>query len=220
MAGNKAELEALLRRRGWGPTLERRAAEGAAAWDELRGGTITEIVPARREAAGVTSLGLHLTARHGGGAWRAWIDPQDRLDPDSAERVGLRLESVLWLRGGGSAEKSMEAAQQIVQAGRFRVVVMDFLEQENAARLARAAWFRLLRAVERQGQTSVVVMAAQALTGTCADRVLAVSYEGVAWAGDGYPQLAGARLRVETVNARRGPGSEQRVVRRSQEFVA
>src|SRR5690348_14982057 len=182
MPGNRAELEMLLRRRGWGGTLGRARQETAPEWpewDQLRGGTITEIVPARRAAAGVTSVALRLTARHGGNAWRAWIDPRDRLDPDSAARVGLRLESLLWLRGGGSAERSMEAAQQIVQAGRFRVVVIDFLEQAEAARLARAAWFRLLRAVERQGQTSAVVMAAQPLTGTCADRVLAVSYEAV-----------------------------------------
>lgn len=205
-------------------TRERTRADAAAAWDSLQGGTITEIVPGRRAAAGVTSLALHLAARHGGEGWRAWIDPQDRLDPESAARAGLRLESLLWLRPGqaekANAEKSMEAAQQIVQAGRFRVVVMDFLEVAEAARLARAAWFRLLRAVERQGTTSVVVLAPQALTGTCADWVLAVEYEAVQWAGNGVAQLAGARLRVETVTARRGPESERRVPGRRAEFVA
>jgi cell division inhibitor SulA len=219
----KKELEMLLRRRGLGATLDRHRTQGASApagaWDELRGGTITEIVPEARDAAGVTSLALYLTARHGGDEWRAWVDPQDRFDPDSAERAGLKLDNVLWLRGG-TAEMALEGAQQIVQAGRFRVVVIDFLEQEKAGRLARAVWFRLLRAVEREGQASVLVLGTQPLPGTFAERVLAVGYESTRWVGSGYVRLAGVRMRVQTVGARRGPESERRAAVRSEEFVA
>lgn len=207
--GNKSELERLLVRRGFGATLgvgaspaPSPAGNGPVA---VRAGTLTELVPSRPDAAGLTSLALHLAARIAGRL--AWIDPNDRLDPESAERAGLCLAELLWIRGprpGPALERALQAAQLLLQAGGFSLLVLDLLEQgEAAGRIPRASWFRLLRALERQRSTALLVLASRPLTGSCADQVLAVAYSRHHWSGAARPLLEHADLEIRLCTERR-----------------
>ncbi|HUX67395.1 MAG TPA: hypothetical protein VMV31_07890 [Terriglobales bacterium] len=195
MAGRQ-ELEALLGARGWGTTLpafgDAAAPRGRAPSDEaLRRlwaegpppGAIAELVPAAPQAAGLTGAAMRLAARHTRRGGRvAWLDARDQWDPDSAQRAGVALEQVLWLRGhpalGGLAGLSRwhQILGVVVQSGGLELVVVDFLAWPLAElrRTPRSAWFRLLRGLERLRQTALLLLAPEPLTQSCAALVVAM----------------------------------------------
>lgn len=232
MSCGKTALETLLTRRGFGPTLAAwRAVEGEDCTGihrsglDPRAGAITELVPEQGSATGgITSTAFRVAARQDGPI--AWIDPEDRLDPASAARAGIALGQLLWLRGGG-IPAALQAAQLILQAGGFSLVVVDFLDQgERMPDVPRSAWFRLLRALEREGQTKLLLLAPRPLAGTCADQVLAVGYAEVRWHVESRPMLDGARIGTRLASSRRDrPGSGGKhppasAPRAHEEFVA
>jgi recombination protein RecA len=87
---------------------------GIGAADEaLRGGVacgaITELVGA--ESSGRTSLALaYVAAVIREGNVCAWIDVADALCPESAAANGIDLERLLWVRCGGSQQRTSRAA--------------------------------------------------------------------------------------------------------------
>jgi hypothetical protein len=195
---------------------------------QLRPGTVSELVPDAEPAenapgsGGVTSRALQLAAAASGPI--AWLDPQDSFDPASAEGAGVALERLLWVRGG-APPAALEAAQLILHAGRFALVVVDFLALPSAAlRIPRAAWFRLLRTLERERRASLLVLAPRPLAGSCADQVVACSYQSVAWRGSSYAMFDRARIGFRLVTSRRAPTPAKRPMARvgrvDQEFVA
>lgn len=174
-------------------------------------GCITQLLPPPGGGAGVTSAALRLAMRWQrqrgeeaacesgvtgargaltgeaalGPAPMCWMDPLDQWDPDSAERAGVALEQVLWLRGSpalrGLAGLSRwhEILGVVVHSGLLPLVVMDFLDWPLAElrRTPRSAWFRLQRALERTRQTALVVLAPAPLTPGCAARVVQAAAE-------------------------------------------
>lgn len=114
----------------------------------------------------------------------AWVDPDNSLDPASAAAAGVDLDRLLWVRGGGDAERSLQAADLVVQAGGFGLVVLDLAEM--ALRLARriplVAWFRLRRAIENT-PTILLVLSREPLVKQCASVALEMRPRGAAWTG-------------------------------------
>lgn len=161
-------------------------------------GAITEITGDR----GPTSWALHMAARCRERI--AWLDPNDRLDPATAQRAGLDLRRLLWVRGGG-AVRALRAAQLVVQTGGFGLIVLDLLDQpERELRLPRAAWYRLLRGLERERRTEFLVLARRPLASTCAERVIRVDYTAARWNHAAGPLLEGADIEARLETARRG----------------
>ncbi len=135
------------------------------------------------------------------------IDAGDSFDPESAAAAGVRLEKVLWVRCGRVAsdelrvmsksrtvftrdsrlatrhytriEQALKAADLVLQAGGFGLVVVDLaaVAVEAARRVPLASWFRFRRAVENTRSVFLVVSAAP-LTHSCA--TLAVKLEQAA----------------------------------------
>jgi len=188
----------MLARRGFAATL--RVATDmestVAAWAALPcPGTMTELVPAPPAliGAGLTSLAVHAAAGCRGRI--AWFDPGDRLDPCGASRASLDLGQLLWLRGG-EAVTALRAALLVLQAGGFELIVLDLLDQpETSLRFPRVAWFRLLRALERERRTALLVLAPRPLSGTCANRVYGVRY--VDWRWDSSARLLLGSVHIE-----------------------
>ncbi|MGH9415701.1 MAG: hypothetical protein ACRD01_03660, partial [Terriglobales bacterium] len=120
-----------------------------------------------------------VASRRAAGPAVCWMDPLDQWDPDSAQRAGVALEQVLWLRGSPALaglvglSRWHEILGVVVHSGLLPLVVADFLDWPLAelGRTPRSAWFRLQRALERTRQTALLVLASAPLTPGCAARV-------------------------------------------------
>ncbi len=129
----------------------------------------------------------------------ALVDTSDAFDPASAAAAGVALERLLWVRCGGNAEHALKAADLLVQAGGFGLVVMDLADTAaGARRISMTSWFRLRRAVEHT-PTVLLVVEQQPHAKTCASLTLEVRRERVAWFGaPGCSQLLrGIRVHVD-----------------------
>lgn len=111
-----------------------------------------------RRSAGRTSV-LHATlavaiARE---QTVALIDTAGAFDPRSAQAAGVALNRLLWIRA--PMRLGLQAADILIGAGGFGLVVLDFGEQ--APRAPTAAWLRLRHTAERQGTTALIVALAR-----------------------------------------------------------
>ncbi|MGA9209467.1 MAG: hypothetical protein WB347_16815 [Terriglobales bacterium] len=206
--------------------------------DELTGGVprsgLTEIFgPA---SSGRTSLLLALmaqaTARE---EVCALVDASDAFDPHSAAVAGVDLQRVLWVRGAevssfkfqvsrrrletrnvkretfSRVELALRAADLLLQAGGFGLVVMDLgdIPPAIARRVPLTSWFRFRRAVENTA-TALVVVEQEASAKSCASLVLrteqsALSSQQSAKAGSKPSHarlLHGIQIEVEVLNSR------------------
>ncbi|HVP51117.1 MAG TPA: hypothetical protein VMT05_03350 [Terriglobales bacterium] len=202
-----------------------------------RGGLTEVFGPA---SSGRTSLLLSLlaqvTARE---EVCALVDASDAFDPHSAAVAGVDLKRVLWVRCGkqvfrssfpvsrknpaaaekrktrnqklASVEQALRAADLLLQAGGFGLVVMDLgnIPPVIARRVPLTSWFRFRRTVENT-DTALVVVEQEASAKSCASLVLktrhlAISNEHLAKTGAGPSHarlLSGLQLEVEVLNSR------------------
>lgn len=177
---SREQLETMLARRGFAATLRAETSQELPVL-YLQPGVIVELVPEEpgRPSSGLTSLAMNAAVRRSGKV--VWIDPADRLDPGTARCAGLDFAQLLWLRGG-DATAALRAALLILQAGGFELIVLDLLDQpEGALDFSRSVWYRLLRGLERERRTALLLLARRPLAGTCADRVIEVRYQGWRW---------------------------------------
>jgi recombination protein RecA len=162
-------------------------------------GAMTEIYgPA---SSGRTSLLFALLAQiTANQEYGALIDTSDAFDPESAVEAGVHLSRLLWIRCGGNAEHALKAADLVVQAGGFGMIVMDLADTppRTAARISLASWFRLRHAVERT-PAALVVLAQTLNAKSCSSLQLELRPEEIHWSGQQFGKLLrGMRLRAES----------------------
>jgi hypothetical protein len=134
---------------------------------EIPRGTLTEISgPPSSGRTGILNGALARSTRRR--EFCALVDAGDTFDPLSAQRSGVLLPHLLWLRCGGDAEKALKAMDLIVQAGGFGVVALDLasVPARQARRISLASWFRLRHAVEKT-PTALIVIGEQHFTASC-----------------------------------------------------
>ena len=206
--------------------------------DALTGGVprggLTEIFgPA---SSGRTSLLLALmaqaTARE---EVCALVDASDAFDPHSAAAAGVDLQRVLWVRCEkvsrftfhvsrhsretrnvkretfSRVEQALRAADLLLQAGGFGLVVMDLgdIPPAIARRVPLASWFRFRRAVENTA-TALVVVEQEASAKSCASLVLKTQQSAVSNQQSAKTRivpthtrlLCGMQLEIEVLNSR------------------
>jgi len=205
--------------------------------DALTGGVprggLTEIFgPA---SSGRTSLLLALmaqaTARE---EVCALVDASDAFDPHSAAAAGVDLQRVLWVRCGEVSrfkchvsrgrletrnvkretprvEQALRAADLLLQAGGFGLVVMDLgdIPPAIARRVPLTSWFRFRRAVENTA-TALVVVEQEASAKSCAALVLKTRQSAVSTQQSAKTRivpthtrlLCGMQLEIEVLNSR------------------
>jgi hypothetical protein len=125
----------------------------------LSRGAITEIAGLR--SSGRTAAMLHILAQATArGEVCAVVDTDDQFHPASAAASGVRLSSLVWVRCGGNAERAMRAADLLLHAGGFGIVVLDLCEVKPQLlnRIPISYWYRFRRAIE-QTATSLLVCA-------------------------------------------------------------
>jgi len=167
------------------------------SFGELPRGTITEISGVRstgRTALIHSILALATTQEE----TCAVIDCADTFDPASATKNGIHLERLLWVRCGTRPERAMKAADWILHAGGFGVVVLDLcgIAPEILRRIPLSWWYRFRRAIENT-RTVLAIVADQPLTGSCAARVLVTERARPIWSGSKLvPLLAAFEMKI------------------------
>jgi hypothetical protein len=156
---------------------------GIPEFGSIPRGSLTEICGSA--SSGRTSMAVSLmaeiTARE---EVCALIDTGDAFDPATAAQAGVRLDRLLWVRCGRDAERALKAADLIIQAGGFGLIVFDLGDTplRQARRISLTSWFRLRRAVENT-PSAIVVLAQEPLAKTCASLVVEMRRGEVDWSG-------------------------------------
>jgi hypothetical protein len=148
---------------------------GIAALDQLTGGglprgALTELYGGL--SSGRTSA-LHALLAHATAAGEACalLDASDAFDPRSAQAAGADLARLLWVRGdperinrlkrdpGAHVDQALKAADLLLQAGGFGLVVIDLADvpPRLARRVPLTSWFRFRRAVENTRTVLLVI---------------------------------------------------------------
>ena len=171
---------------------DRRLSSGLAPLDDLIDGgiprgRISEITG--RAGSGKTSLAASFakSATHRGEV-AAWLDGSGSFDPESMAAAGVELGRMLWASMTTTMATRMprvaasplarrqsaiiKAAELVLEAGGFGLVVLDFGEAPRA--LTHASALRIARAAERSG-AAVIALAPWRMCGTFAALSLAAS---------------------------------------------
>lgn len=155
---------------------------GVTEIDALSGGlprgAITEIYgPA---SSGRTSLMYSILAyasRHEETC--ALVDTNDAFAPTVATAAGMDFDRLLWVRCGGNLEHAFKAADLLLHAGGFGLVILDLgdVAGKEARRIISSWWYRFRRTVEDR-PTVMMVVSEDACTRSCA--ALALELKGTA----------------------------------------
>ncbi len=159
----------------------RRLPTGIAGLDDalaggLPRGRVTELVG--RRSTGRTGLACAILARATrAGEVVALVDVDDAFDAETGAAAGVVLERLLWTRPLRLVD-AFRAAELLLAAGGFGLVVLDAGERGDAVRLSP----RLAQAAERSG-TALLVVAPRRRTGSPAALVVEVAGRRVRWSG-------------------------------------
>ena len=122
------------------------------------------------------------------GEFCAVVDSRGAFDPLSASRAGVDLRRLLWVRANHRANHGMDrafkAADLILHAGGFGVVVLDLCDVplRDLNSIPLSYWYRFRLAVENT-PTSLIVTGDQPLVKSCARVQLEVKRERLLWRG-------------------------------------
>lgn len=158
----------------------------------VRRGEITEIVG--RLSSGRTSLLVKClgdTTR--GGAMVALVDVDHAFDPLSAERAGVDLGRLLWVRCGRRRDLALRATDLLVRCPGFALVALDL--GENPPHLRFPLAFRLKLAV-RRANTALLILGCRRMVGPAAALAVETRGEAPEWAGPGTIPTHLARVRT------------------------
>jgi hypothetical protein len=118
------------------------------------------------------------------GEFCAVVDSRGAFDPLSASRAGVDLRRLLWVRGSHHIDLAFKAADLILHAGGFGVVVLDLCDAplRDLNSIPLSYWYRFRLAVENT-PTSLIVTGDQPLVKSCARVQLEVKRERLLWRG-------------------------------------
>ena len=167
-------------------------------------GALSEVSGA--SSSGRTSLSLALlanTTRRGELA--GCVDTADAFDPPSAERLGVDLNRVLWVRARTEAERGSQAAlratERLLQTEGFPLVLLDWTGSLPAPPVA--SWIRLTR-LAAASRSTLLLLSSERLAGPHAE--MAVRMEPARARFSGTPALLEElETRMLLVRNRHGP---------------
>jgi recA bacterial DNA recombination protein len=164
---------------------------------EFPRGAIAEIVGV--ESSGRTTL-VHslLAASTAKEEICAFVDTYDSFDPASAAASGVVLSQLVWIRCGKNADHALKAADLLIHAGGFGVVVLDLcqISPRVANGIPLSYWWRFRRAVEKT-PTILALLEKQPLAKSSASLSFEMQRKQVMWAGaPGFQVLRESELAV------------------------
>jgi recombination protein RecA len=126
----------------------------------------------------------------------AYVDTDDSFDPVSAAAAGVALSQLLWIRCGHNAGHALKAADALLHAGGFGVVVLDLCQvaPRIANRIPISYWYRFRRAVENT-PAILALLEKEPLAKSCASLMLEMKRRNAVWKGaPGFELLRGVEL--------------------------
>jgi len=114
----------------------------------------------------------------------ALVDTNDVFAPTAATAAGVDFDRLLWVRCAGNLEHAFKAADLLLHAGGFGLVILDLgdVAGKEARRIISSWWYRFRRTVEDQ-PTVLTVISEEACTRSCA--ALTLELQGAAeWSGN------------------------------------
>lgn len=150
----------------------------------LSRGVIAEVMGGR--SSGRTALCLHILAQATRqGEVCAVVDLRDSFHPASAAATAADLRKLLWIRCHGSAEHAMQAADLLLHAGGFGVVLLDICEASPRVlnHIPLSYWYRFHRAIENT-PTILVVCTATSQVKSSSTNKLQLQRKTVHWSGN------------------------------------
>ncbi len=151
--------------------------------DAFPEGGLSEIVGPRSSGGGSLLLALLARAASRGGLV-ALVDGADSFDPETAERAGLDLRALLWVRCGGRLPPAWSAADLLARCPGFAAVALDVGTTWGMGSIAAPPSFgvRLQRAAA--GNPAVIVVRTpRHVTGSAAALVVSVRRVRARWVG-------------------------------------
>ncbi|MBV8572763.1 MAG: hypothetical protein JO319_19240 [Acidobacteriaceae bacterium] len=138
-----------------------------------------------KRSSGRLSVCLHIlagaTAR---GEICAVVDLNGSFDPASAAAAEVRLAKIVWVRCGGNAEHALRAADLLLHAGGFGVVLLDLTEAPARVlnRIPLSYWHRFRRAVANT--PSILLLSADTPQAkSCARSTVQMKRKAFHWSG-------------------------------------
>jgi recombination protein RecA len=172
---------------------------GIGSLDALVGGfprgAIAEILGP--ESSGRTTL-VHslLAASTGQLEICAYVDTDDSFDPVSAAAAGVALSQLVWIRCGHNAGHALKAADSLLHAGGFGVIVLDLcqISPRISNSIPISYWYRFRRAIENT-PTILALAEKEPIARSCASLMLELQRKKIAWRGaPGFELLRGVEL--------------------------
>jgi len=150
-------------------------------------GQLTEIVGPR--SSGKTGFLFSILAQSTSqGEFVAYIDPSNSLDPVFAQKSGIHLERMLWVRSTApmSAQKSLQVAHLLARSGNFGVVALDLADQEtkpnfsNSQKIPYSSWFKIKRTLEGTS-TAFLILGNQVNAGSAVSAAISLRKLQTKW---------------------------------------
>jgi hypothetical protein len=126
----------------------------------------------------------------------AYVDTDDSFDPVTAAAAGITLSQLVWIRCGHNARHALNAADYLLHAGGFGVVVLDLCQVSTriANRIPISYWYRFRRAIENTPAIFALVEKVP-MAKSCASLMLEMKCKKTAWRGaPGFELLRGVEL--------------------------
>src|SRR5580698_689512 len=189
MNPNAARITTLaLRQNAWNAAPPRECLPtGLDPLDALTGGfprgAISEILGP--ESSGRTTL-VHslLAASTSRQEICAYVDTDDSFDPVSAASAGVSLSQLVWIRCGHNAAHALKAADYLLHAGGFGVIVLDLCQVPARVwnRIPISYWYRFRRAIENT-PTILALTEEEPIARSCASLMLDIERKKTIWTG-------------------------------------
>jgi hypothetical protein len=170
-------------------------------------GAITEIVG--RISSGRTTLGYTLLASATrAGESVAWVDLPNAFDPESLSEAGANLGHVLWLQPR-DRQGAIRAVEHVLDAGGFRLVVLDLDGASPRPCVPMSSWLRITRAAVHR-DAAIVVLGSSGLAGSCAALSLEVRSLRRVFDGESgpYSMFEGAAIALFLRRRKFGPTTD------------
>jgi hypothetical protein len=128
----------------------------------------------------------------------AYVDTDDSFDPVSAAAAGVALSQLIWIRCGHNASHALKAADYLLHAGGFGVIVLDLCQVQPRIwnRIPISYWYRFRRAIENT-PTILALAEKEPIAKSCASLMLHLERKKTLWTGaPGFSLLREVELEV------------------------